>query len=115
MIKNLTKIDWNKIEQSNALILKENEPLRVKFLDNGDVDDYELIDKETNEKKIVDKYSFDVINLANNEKKILSTLALTLMLRLKEYQPLKDKSLTINKFKTGFSNFDVDFKVSLIE
>ena len=111
----MPKIDWNKIEKSNALILKENEPLQVKFLGNGSVDDYELTDKKTNEKKTVDKYSFEVINLANNEKKELSTLALTLMLRLKKYQPLKDKSLTINKFKTGYTDFDVDFKVSLIE
>ena len=111
----MPKIDWNKIEKSNALILKENEPLKVRFLDEGSVDDYKLIDKKTNEKKIVDKYSFQVVNLANNEKKELSTLAITLMLRLKDFKPLKDKSLTINKFKTGYSDFDVDFKVSLIE
>ena len=111
----MTKIDWNKIEKSNALILKDNEPIRIKFLDNGNVDDYELIDKKTDKQKIVPKYFWKVIDLTNNQEKEFSTLAMTLMTKLKEYQPLKDKSLNINKFKTGFTDFDVDFKVSLIE
>jgi len=109
------KINWSEIEVSNALILKENEIIRVKFLDNGNVMDYELTDKQTGLTKIVDKYYFDVMDLSNNQEKEFSTLATRLMILLKQFNPLKDKSLNINKFRTGSDTFDIDFKISLIE
>ena len=111
----MVKIDWNKIEKSNALILKENESIRVAFLDNGNHESYEITDKRTNESKIVDKYSFSVIDLNDNNEKVFSTLANTLMTLLKPHIPLKDKKMSISKFRTGITDFDIDFKVELIE
>jgi len=111
----MVKIDWNKIEKSNDLILKEGNSIRIQFLDNGNQENYEIIDKQTNEKKTIDKYTFNVINLNDNTKKIFSTLASGLMNHLKSFTPLKDKQVIINKFRTGATNFDIDFKVELIE
>jgi len=111
----MPKIDWNKIEISNDLILKENESIRVAFLDNGNVDSYDITDKQTNQIKTIDKYSFKVINLNDNSEKDFSTLASGLINKLKPFNPLKDKSLSISKFRTGATDFDIDFKVELIE
>ena len=111
----MVKIDWNKIEKSNALILKENESIRIAFLDNGNEESYEIIDKQTNEKKTITKYVFQVINLRDNSKKEYSTLAMSLMNHLKPYIPLKDKKVSIAKFRTGPTDFDIDFKVEQIE
>jgi hypothetical protein len=111
----MPKINWNEIEVSNAIILKENEIIRVKFLDNGTMDDYEIFDNTTEKIKVITKYSFSVIDLSNNQERELSIIQSRLMNLLKEYQPLKDKSLNINKFRTGMEIFDIDFKVSLIE
>ena len=111
----MTKINWNEIQESNALILKENEPIKIRFLDNGNKEPYEIIDKQTEKTKTITKYVFNVIDLNDNIEKEFSTLANTLMTKLKEFIPLKDKSIIINKFKTGFTDFDINFKVSLIE
>jgi len=112
----MVKLDWNSIQKSNDLILKTNEPIRIKFLDNEcSVDDYEIIDKKTNEKKIVDKFTFQVLDLDTNKEKEFSTLANPLMVLIKEFIPLKNKSITINKFKTGYTDFDIDYEVKLIE
>ena len=111
----MVKIDWNKIEKSNDLILKESEAIRVQFLDNGNQEPYEITDKQTNEKKTITKYEFSVINLNDNSKKVFSTLASGLMNHLKPYIPLKDKKMIISKFRTGITDFDIDFKVEQIE
>ena len=86
----MTKINWNEIQESNALILKENEPIRVKFLDNGNKEPYEITDKQTGVKKTITKYVFNVIDLNDNFEKEFSTLANRLMTQLKEFIPLKD-------------------------
>lgn len=112
----MPKIDWNKIQASNILVLNDNQPIRIKFLDEGSETTHELVDKRTQKAKTVPKYVFNVIDLNDdNKEKELSTLAITLMLRLKPFLPLKNKSLTINKFRTGADDFDVDFRVALID
>jgi len=111
----MPKIEWDKIQKSNVLILKENETIQVQFLDNGSHESADIIDKRTNETKKIDKYVFQIIDLSDNEKKELSTLASRLMIQLKPFKPLKDKKLNINKFRTGSDVFDVDFRVSEIK
>ncbi|MHA1292211.1 MAG: hypothetical protein ACTSQJ_06035 [Promethearchaeota archaeon] len=111
----MSKINWNDIAESNILILKENETVQVKFLDNGIVDTASIIDKKTNQTKEIKKYVFKIVDLADNKEKELSTLATRLMIQLKPFNPLKDKSLYINKFRTGVDVFDVDFRVSEIQ
>lgn len=112
----MPKIDWNKVQESNILILKENEPIRVKFIDNGISAMETIIDKRTEKEKEVEKFVFEVQDLNDdNVEKEFSTLATRLKVLLKQYIPLKDKSLNINKFRTGADDFDIDFKVSLIE
>lgn len=111
----MPKIDWNKIQESNALILKDNEPIRVRFLDNGLTESMEIFDKKTEKLKTIDKYSFDVLDLTDNTEKELSIIQTTLMTKLKYFIPLKDKEIIINRFRTGISEFDIDYKVSLIE
>jgi len=111
----MPKIDWSKIQESNALILKDNEPIRITFLNNGITEPYEIFDKKTEKPKTIDKYSFDVLDLTDNTEKELSIIQNTLMTKLKAFIPLKDKSITINRFRTGISEFDVDYKVALIE
>jgi len=111
----MPKIDWSKIEKSNDLILKENESIKVKFLNNGNSKAYDITDKHTNKVKTITKYVFSVIDLNDNNEKKFSTLANTLMTYLKQYIPLKDKKIIINKFRTGPTDFDINFKVSLIE
>lgn len=110
----MAKIDWDKIAESNALILKENEAVRVKFLSNGSQGTTDIIDKATNESKTIDKYTFEVMDLADNVEKELSVIQRRLMFVLKDYKPLKDKSFNINKFRTGSGQFDVDYKISEI-
>lgn len=108
------KIDWDKIAESNALILKENEAVQVRFLNNGSQGTTEIIDKKTNEPKTIDKYEFDVMDLSDNIEKELSVIQRRLMFLLKEFKPLKDKTFSINKFRTGTGQFDVDFRISEI-
>lgn len=111
----MTKINWNEIKESNILILKEKEPAKVKFLDNGSVDVIEILDKRTEKLKKVNKFTFKVIDLNDNTEKEISTLSSRLMNQLKEHLPLKDKSFNIMKFSTGYDDFDKDFKVNIIE
>jgi len=111
----MPKIDWNKIEKSNALILKVNETIRIQFLNNGNQETVDIIDKSTGKQKTVDNYVFDVINLVNNTEKEYSTLSMTLMNYLKAFNPLKDKKVSIRKFRTGATDFDINFEVELIE
>lgn len=111
----MPKINWSEIQESNALILKENEPIRIRFLNNGNKEPYEIFDKKTEKLKTITKYSFDVLNLNDNTEKELSIIQTTLMTKLKEFIPLKDKEITINRFRTGISEFDIDYKISLIE
>ena len=110
----MVKIDWDKIAESNALILKENETVQIKFLNNGSQGTTEIIDSKTNEPKTIDKYEFDIIDLSNNTAKELSIIQRRLMFLLKEFKPLKDKSFNVNKFRTGTGQFDVDFRISEI-
>jgi len=110
----LPKIDWNKIEKSNALILKENESINIQFLDNGSQETTDIIDKRTGKQKTVDNYVFQVINLNNDSEKEYSTLSMTLMNYLKPFNPLKDKKMSIRKFRTGVTDFDIDFEIRLI-
>lgn len=109
------KINWDDITESDILILKENEPISVKFLNNGMIDETEVLDKKTDKMKIINKYVFKVIDTTDNEEKEFSTLANRLMTKLKQFNPLIDKVLLINKFKTGPDVFDVDFEVSQIK
>jgi len=111
----MPKIDWNKIEISNDLILKENESIRIQFLNEGSVDSYDITDKQTNKVKTIKKYLFEVLNLNDNSEKDFSTLASGLMNKLKPFVPLKNKKMTISKFRTGATDFDIDFTVELIE
>lgn len=108
-------IDWNKISESNILILKENETVQVKFLDNGKQESTDITDKTTGKTKEIDKFVFQIIDLSDGKAKELSTLANRLMIQLKAFKPLKDKSLNINKFRFGSDVFDVDFKISEIK
>lgn len=109
------KINWDDISESDILILKENEPISVQFLDDGMIDETEVLDKKTDKMKKINKYVFRVIDTTDNEEKEFSTLANRLMTKLKEFNPLTDKIMLINKFKTGSDVFDVDFEVSLIK
>lgn len=111
----MTKINWNEIQESNALILKDNEPIKVTFLNNGIQEPYEIFDNRTQKLKTITKYSFDVLDLLDNTEKELSIIQATLMTKLKEFNPLKDKSMTINRFRTGMTEFDIDYKVAIIE
>ena len=111
----MPKINWNEIEISNDLILKENESIKIAFLDNGNQEAYEITDKQTNEKKTITKYSFKVLNLNDNSEKDFSTLASGLMNLLKPLIPLKDKRMIISKIRTGLTDFDIIFKVQIIE
>ena len=111
----MPKINWNEIQESNALILKNNEPIRITFLNNGNKETMEIFDKKTEKLKTISKYSFDVLDLSDNTEKELSIIQNTLMTKLKVFIPLKDKRITINRFRTGISEFDIDYKVSLIE
>ena len=111
----MEEINWNEVIESNILILKENETVQVKFLDNGFIDSVEIIDKKTNKTKTIKKYVFQVVNLSDNKKMELSTLASRLMSQLKLFNPLKGKSLNVNKFRTGTDDFDIDFRVSQIK
>lgn len=103
-------IDWSEIKESNALIHKDG-IVSITFLDNGSYDMTEILDKKTNKPKEVKKYFWSVIDLSDNEAKEYSTLSNKLLNLLKEFKPLKDKSFRINKFKTGMSDFAVDFKI----
>ena len=111
----MPKIDWKKIQESNALILKDNEPIRVRFLNEGFTESMEIFDKKTEKFKTIDKYSFEVLDLSDNTEKELSVIQMTLMNKIKLFIPLKDKELAINRFRTGITEFDIDYKISLIE
>ena len=111
----MEEINWDTVIESNILILKDNETIQVKFLDNGFIDSVEITDKKTNKTKTIKKYVFQVVNLSDNKKMELSTLASRLMGQLKLFNPLKGKSLNVNKFRTGTDDFDVDFRVSQIK
>lgn len=109
------KIDYEKIEKSNILVLKTGNSVRVKFLNDGWIDNTTITDKETNETKEVDQFIYDVIDLTDNRQKELSFLAKTFTLRIKEYLPLKDKSFNISKYQSGTDpKFDIDFKITPI-
>lgn len=108
------KINWNEITESNALIHKDG-IVSITFLDNGNLEMESIMDKKTDKPKEVKKFYWSVIDMSDNTEKIYSTLSNKLMILLKEFNPLKDKSFRINKFKTGTRDYDVDFKVELIE
>ena len=111
----MSTINWDNIKASDVLILKENETAQVKFLDNGTLDSATITDKTTNQTKDIKKFVFSVMDLSDNKKKELSTLAMRLMIQLKPFKPLKDRKLNINKFRFGQDVFDVDFRVSEIQ
>ena len=111
----MEEINWDKVIESNALILKENETVQVRFLDNGFVGSADIVNKLTNKTKTIKKYVFQVVNLADNRKMELSTLATRLMGQLKLFKPLKGKSLNVNKFRIGSDIYDIDFRVSQIK
>lgn len=111
----MEEINWDTVVESNILILKENETVQVKFLDNGFIDSIDIHDETTDKIKKVKKYIFQVLNLSDNKKMELSTLATRLMSQLKLFKPLKGKSLNINKFRNGPDVFDIDFRVSQIK
>lgn len=106
------KLDWDNITESDLLILKENDTISITFKDNGAIDDIDVYDEKTESTKTVDKYVFKVIDKADGKEKEFSTLANRLMNKLKEFKPLKDKTLVINKFRFGKATFDIDYKVS---
>lgn len=106
------EIDYEKYKsEAKIVFLKENETVRVKFLDNGVPEDTEITDKNSNIKKVITKFVYEVIDLSDNQKKELSTLSTRLIRKLGAFYPLKDKSLSIRKFKFGNTDFDVDFQV----
>lgn len=111
----MPEINWDNIKESDILILKENETVQVQFLNNGIPDSTDITDTKTNKIKTINRYTFKIIDLSDNRKKELSTLATRLMIQLKLFKPLKNKKLNINKFRTGQDSFDIDFRVSEIQ
>lgn len=100
------KIVWKEIKESNDLIHKENQVVKLKFLDNGIIDDIELDDK------IIEKYVFKVLDLNTGKEMSYSTLSKRLLLRLMDFEPLIDKSFTILKKRIGNTKYDIDFDVN---
>jgi hypothetical protein len=108
-------IDYSKIKESNILILKSDKPIKVEFKDNGYESEQEIIDKQTNNKKTVPKYVYDVLDLNdNNKEKELSFLAKEFPITCQEFIPLKKKQFLIRRIE-GIDEFDIKFKMIQIE
>lgn len=107
-------IDWKTIEESNILVLKTGLTIRIKFLDNGVQDSTEIFNRQTKELDTVEKYIFQVLDLSDNKEKEFSLIGKgnRCMTKLKDYQPVKDKEFTINKFSFGKDEFDVDYNIT---
>lgn len=103
------KIIWNQVKESNELIHKEQQIVKVQFLDEGIIDELELDDK------VVEKYIFKVINLDNGKEMTYSTLSKRLLLKLMDFLPLKDKKVSILKKRIGNSVYDIDFDINSIQ
>ncbi len=107
-------IDYDKVkERAKVLILGFDDPIRVKFLHNGKVqDDYEIDDNDGNKKK-VNRYIYDVLDLDDNEKsKELSFLAITFVDSIEPYNPIENKSFQISKYQIERGNkFKIGFKI----
>ena len=100
------QFDWNSIELSNEIFLSENKTVRIKFLDNEvDSDTVDINGKET------DKYSFNVLNLLNKTERTLGIISNPLMNELKLYQPLQNKEFSIRKYRSGATEFDIEYEV----
>ncbi len=108
------KIDYEKIVESEVLVLKTGNSIRVKFLDNGYLDTTEIIDKTTNEIKTIDKYTYSVLDLSDNKQKEFSSLGTRFILRIKPFLPIPNKSFNIRKFQFGLTKFDIDYEITPI-
>ena len=107
-------IDWNGINESNALIHKEG-LVNIMFIDNGKVEIIEIIDSNTEKIKDVKKYFWKVIDISDKQEKEYSTLSMTLLNLLKPFNPLKNKTFQINKYRTGNGIFDVNFEIKEVK
>lgn len=100
------KFDWNTIQESNEVFLKEGSIIKLKFLDNEVEQDSVIInDKET------DKFNFDVLNMDTDKEKVLGVISNPLMNELKKHQPLANKELSIRKYRVGSTDFDIEYEV----
>lgn len=100
------KFDWNDIQESNEVFLKEGSIIKLRFLNNEvETDSVDINEKAT------DKFSFDVINMDTNQAKILGVISNPLMNELKKYQPLENKELSIRKYRVGSTDFDIEYEV----
>ena len=102
------KFDWNTIQKSTELILKEGNIIKIKFLNNDvDVDSWK---NETSGKE-KPKFNFDVLDMNLNKEKTFGILSNPLMNELKEYQPLMNKEFSIEKFRVGATEFDIEYRI----
>lgn len=108
------KIDYNKITESNILVLKTGNSIRVKFLDEGYLNETEITDKQTKEVKTIDKYIYNVIDLIDDKQKEFSTLATRFIVAIKPFLPITNKSFNIRKYQYGLTQFDIDFEITPI-
>jgi len=100
------KFDWNSIQESNEVFLKEGKIVKLKFLNNEVKPDSVIINK-----KDTDKFSFDVLNMDTNQEKVLGVISNPLMNDLKQYKPLMNKEFSIRKYRVGATEFDIEYEV----
>ena len=107
---------WDEIQETNVLVLKENDTIDIMFLDEGKKDSTIIFDKRLDKDKEIPKYVFNVSDLKDNgQVKEFSIIQMTLMNQLKEYLPLSEKHFNIHKKRVGLSEFDIEYDVLLIE
>lgn len=110
------QIDYDKINESNLLVHKTGNSIRIKFLDEGTIDTMEITDKDTNETKTIEKYVYQVLDLSDNKQKEYSSLSTRFVLEAKKYIPLKNKSFSILKYQFGTNpKFDIDYEFTIIK
>lgn len=110
----MSEINWDDIQESNILVLKENDTIDIIFLDNGIKTTTKIFDKRTNKEKTIPIYVFSVSDVKdNNEVKEFSIIQTTLMTKLKDYLPLMEKHLSIHKKRIGLTEFDIDYDIIL--
>ena len=89
---------------------RDKNPLSLRFLDNGDEGKKtSFTDKETGKVKIVDKYTYKVVDLDNGKEKIFSMTSVRFFAKLELWFPIKDQELTIEKIG---EDFDTDYEIT---
>lgn len=111
MAKKRIPIDWNKIEESNILVQKDNEEVNIQFLNEGFVEQYE-VSKDV----FIPKYVFDVKDLDDdNKEKEWSILSNRGINKIKALAPLKGKKYNVLKDAYGNEVFDKDYHFTPIK